>query len=183
MALSAPRRALDALRRLLHHHGLIDFYFPQFANVALSGWVPSVPAGVAVSMSRTSATPTATSNSKRRGVLRGNRSRGSGAEPMGRPARPPPPAWAVPRCAAPARLGRTAVRPIGSPMSSGKPPIAAVGCGGGGLRQASLERVYVRCPLRPVRSPGSPTTPAIPPQPKPKPTTTVSRTADEAVTQ
>jgi hypothetical protein len=46
----SPRKALDALRRL-HHYGLIDFYFQRFANVALSGWVPSVPAGVAVSLS------------------------------------------------------------------------------------------------------------------------------------
>jgi hypothetical protein len=46
----SPRKALDALRRL-HHFGLIEFYLQRFANVALSGWVPSVPAGVAVSLS------------------------------------------------------------------------------------------------------------------------------------
>jgi hypothetical protein len=46
----SPRKALDALRRL-HHYGLVEFYFQRFANVALSGWVPSVPAGVAVSLS------------------------------------------------------------------------------------------------------------------------------------
>ena len=32
-------------------------------------------------------------------------------------------------------------------MSPGKPPISEVGCGQGGRRQASPERVYVRCPL------------------------------------
>jgi hypothetical protein len=46
----SPRKALDALRRL-HHYGLIEFYFQRFANVALSGWVPSVPGRVAVSLS------------------------------------------------------------------------------------------------------------------------------------
>ena len=50
MALSVLRRALDALRRL-HHHGVIDVYFQQFAMVAQSGGVPSVPAGAAVLLS------------------------------------------------------------------------------------------------------------------------------------
>jgi hypothetical protein len=46
----SPRKALDALRRL-HHYGLIEFYFQRFANVAVSGWVPSVPGRIGGSLS------------------------------------------------------------------------------------------------------------------------------------
>jgi hypothetical protein len=44
-----PGRAVDALRRL-HHHGLIEYY-PEPANVVLSGWAPSIPPRRAVTMS------------------------------------------------------------------------------------------------------------------------------------
>jgi hypothetical protein len=44
-----PRKALDALRRL-HHHGLIEFY-EAAANIAVSGWAPSMPGRVAVTLS------------------------------------------------------------------------------------------------------------------------------------
>jgi hypothetical protein len=44
-----PGRAVDALRRL-HHHGLIEYY-PEPANVVLSGWAPSIPPRMAVTMS------------------------------------------------------------------------------------------------------------------------------------
>jgi hypothetical protein len=44
-----PRRTLDALRRL-HHHGLIEFY-EAAANIAVSGWAPSMPGRVAVTLS------------------------------------------------------------------------------------------------------------------------------------
>jgi hypothetical protein len=43
-----PRKALDALRRL-HHHGLIEFY-EAAANIAVSGWAPSMPRRVAVTL-------------------------------------------------------------------------------------------------------------------------------------
>ena len=44
-----PRKAIDALRRL-HHYGLIEFYEAR-ANIAMSGWAPSVPGRVAVTLS------------------------------------------------------------------------------------------------------------------------------------
>jgi hypothetical protein len=44
-----PRKALDALRRL-HHHRLIEFY-EAAANIAVSGWAPSMPGRVAVTLS------------------------------------------------------------------------------------------------------------------------------------
>jgi hypothetical protein len=44
-----PRKALDALRRL-HHYGLVEFYEAP-ANVAVSGWAPSVPPQFAESLS------------------------------------------------------------------------------------------------------------------------------------
>jgi hypothetical protein len=43
-----PRKAIDALRRL-HHHGLIEFY-EAAAAIAVSGWAPSMPGRVAVTL-------------------------------------------------------------------------------------------------------------------------------------
>ena len=44
-----PRKTIDALRRL-HHYGLIEFYEGR-ANIAMSGWAPSLPGRVAVTLS------------------------------------------------------------------------------------------------------------------------------------
>ena len=44
-----PRKALEALRRL-HHHRLIEYY-EAAANIAVSGWAPSMPGRLAVTLS------------------------------------------------------------------------------------------------------------------------------------